>query len=60
MVLRLQNRAQKRKPSEEVPSSSATRSLASNFRTRERANSSLDQNDTKMISEEFIKSDAKW
>ncbi len=38
-------------------------SLASNFQTRERAklaNSSLDQVDTKMISEVFIKSDAKW
>ena len=28
---------------------------ASNFQTRERANSSLNQNDTKMISEVFIK-----
>ena len=38
-------------------------SLASNFQTRERAkraNSSLDQNDTKMISEVLTKSDAKW
>ena len=37
--------------------------LASNFQTRERAksaNSSLDQVDTKMISEVFINSDAKW
>ena len=39
------------------------RGLASNFQTRERAkrtNSSLDQVDTKMISEVFINSDAKW
>ena len=37
--------------------------VASNFQTRERAkrtNSSLDQVDTKMISEVFIKSDGKW
>ena len=38
-------------------------SLASNFQTRERAkhvNSSLDQVDTKMILEVFIKNNAKW
>ena len=37
--------------------------VASNFQTRERAkraNSSLDQVDTKMISKVFIKSDGKW
>ena len=39
------------------------KTVASNFQTRERAkrvNSSLDQVDTKMISEVLIKSDAKW
>ena len=37
--------------------------VASNFQTRERAkraNSGLDQVDTKMISEVFINNDAKW
>ena len=33
--------------------------LASNFQTRKHANSSLDQVNTKMISEVLIKSDAK-
>ena len=34
--------------------------VASTFQTREHVNSSLDQVDTKMILEVFIKSDAKW
>ena len=47
----------------QMPKVAAAGALASKFQTREcakRANSSLDQVDTKMISEVFINSDAKW
>ena len=39
---------------------SAQLDLASNFQTRERANSSLNQVNSKMILEVLIKSNAKW